>query len=136
MTSYRCPVPYRRVEPDLAGRVTLRALDGSRDMIFAGVTVCRLPQTQAALEIEELRRAGAAGRAILVLRSGGDGDGDGAIEASGWWVHEPMPGLFKDLHAPFQPGLMTRLTAIVLVTLMGVPGMRGAFRLWHSLRTR
>jgi len=134
VTSYRCPVAYQRVEPDAPGRVTLRALDGSREVVFAGVTLCRLPQTQAALDVEELRRAGPAGRAILVLR--GAGGGDGAIEAAGWWAHEPMPGLFKDLHAPFQPGLGTRLTASALVALMGVPGMRGAFRLWHSMRTR
>ena len=132
MNTYRLPIAYHRVAPDPPGRIELLTEDGLRRIIFAGTAADRVPRNGASLNIEELRAAGPAGRAILILR---DPDHEGGVEARGWWVHESRPGFYAQLHAPFLPDTRTRVVALILVSLLGLPGMRFAIRRWHARRT-
>lgn len=134
MSGVRLAGAVCRLYPERPGRVAFRAEGTGSILTIRGfVALTPLPDDGEELVFEEVRPAGAAGRAIVSLRLGGL---DGAAEADGWWLHEPLPHFYDALGHRFGPGAGGRRLVRGLVALLGLPGMRGWLRRWHARRTR
>jgi hypothetical protein len=134
MSGARLAGAVRRLYPEHGGRVAFRAEDSGGILTIRGfVALTPLPDEGEELVLEEVRPAGEAGRAIVSLRLGGL---DGAAEAEGWWLHEPLPHFYAALGQRFGPGAGGRRLVRGLVALLGLPGMRGWLTRWHARRAR
>ena len=59
----------------------------------------------------------------------------GAVARDGW-RHEPHPELYAPILARFAPTPAERRVALLLLSLLRLPGVTRLLRAWHARRTR
>lgn len=131
MTGIEFQGPVTREAAARADESIYRCTSDGRTLVIKGAEG-RPPPAGSDLSLRVAAGAADHERHLLVIRVGAE---VAELRALDFWVHEPLPSFYANLDARFGPNRRGRLLVRLLVSLLGLPGMRGALTRWHARRT-